>query len=182
MRVQIRAPTPLDQREVTELARASAAWLEGWVSPPTEAQGFAAYLRRCEGDDYEGMLVCLRESGTIVGAVNLSQIFFGNFQNAYVGYWIGAPYAGQGLMTEAVGLVLHHAFQTLDLHRVEANIQPENAASIALVKRLGFTLEGFSRRYLRVGGEWRDHERWAILAEDWLPGVMGDARPTAVGE
>jgi len=64
-------------------------------------------------------------------------------------------------------LMLRHAFRGLKLHRVEANIQPGNVASLALVKRAGFTHEGFSRRYLKVCGHWRDHERWAILAENW---------------
>jgi ribosomal-protein-alanine N-acetyltransferase len=70
-------------------------------------------------------------------------------------------------MTEAVGLMLQYAFGHLKLHRIEANIQPENVASLKLVKRVGFVLEGYSRRYLKISGRWRDHERWAILAEDW---------------
>jgi ribosomal-protein-alanine N-acetyltransferase len=70
-------------------------------------------------------------------------------------------------MTEALDLALRHAFRTLKLHRIEANIQPENAASIALVRKLAFRLEGFSPRYLKIGGRWRDHERWAILREEW---------------
>lgn len=71
-------------------------------------------------------------------------------------------------ITAALQLVLRHAFDTLRLHRLEANIQPGNKASIALVRRAGFTREGFSRRYLKINGHWRDHERWAILREDWL--------------
>jgi ribosomal-protein-alanine N-acetyltransferase len=69
-------------------------------------------------------------------------------------------------MTEGIELVLHHAFGALGLHRLEANIQPNNAASIALAKGAGFRLEGFSPRYLKIDGHWRDHERWAIVAED----------------
>ena len=83
------------------------------------------------------------------------------------GYWIGAPYARQGYMREGLGLALGHAFKTLRLHRLEANIQPANTASKRLVESLGFRLEGFSPRYLKIGGRWRDHERWAILSEDW---------------
>ena len=86
---------------------------------------------------------------------------------AYLGYSGFAAHAGRGYMTEAVGLVLREAFLTLRLHRVEANIQPDNAASIALVQRLGFELEGMSPRYLKIGGRWRDHERWALRAETW---------------
>jgi ribosomal-protein-alanine N-acetyltransferase len=74
-------------------------------------------------------------------------------------------------MTEAMRLLLRHAFTKLKLHRIEANIQPENQASIALVKRAGFVREGYSRRYLKICGRWRDHERWAILVEDWKAGV-----------
>ena len=69
-------------------------------------------------------------------------------------------------MAEGIELVLAHAFETLGLHRLEANIQPANAASIALAKRAGFRLEGFSPRYLKIDGLWRDHEGWAIVAED----------------
>lgn len=87
-------------------------------------------------------------------------------QNAYLGYWVGAPYAGQGYMSEGLELVLRHAFESLRLHRLEANIQPDNEASIRLVERNGFRLEGFSPRYLKVCGRWRDHQRWAICRED----------------
>jgi ribosomal-protein-alanine N-acetyltransferase len=70
-------------------------------------------------------------------------------------------------MSEAIRLILRYAFNDLKLHRLEANIQPGNVASIALVRRAGFVLEGYSRRYLKISGRWRDHERWAILIEDW---------------
>lgn len=111
--------------------------------------------------------VCLRAGDAITGVTNLSNIVRGAFQSAYMGYYVGAVYAGKGIMTEAIPLMLNLAFRELKLHRVEANIQPHNTASIALVKRLGFRLEGFSPRYLKIGGRWRDHERWAILAEEW---------------
>jgi ribosomal-protein-alanine N-acetyltransferase len=69
-------------------------------------------------------------------------------------------------MTVGVGAVVRKAFTYHGLHRLEANIQPDNRASIQLVQRLGFRREGLSRRYLKIGGRWRDHERWAMLAED----------------
>jgi ribosomal-protein-alanine N-acetyltransferase len=103
----------------------------------------------------------------IIGAIIISQIFLGGFRSAYLGYYVGAQYAGQGYMTEALQLMLQHAFRKLKLHRLEANIQPDNTASLALIKRAGFVREGYSRHYLKIGGRWRDHERWAILAEDW---------------
>src|SRR5262245_51861659 len=77
------------------------------------------------------------------------------------------PHAGQGYMTEGMALALDVAFRKLELHRVEVNIQPTNARSLALAQRIGFTREGFSRRYVKIAGRWRDHVRYAILAEDW---------------
>jgi|GEM_PF-6953184 L-amino acid N-acyltransferase YncA len=71
-------------------------------------------------------------------------------------------------MTEGLSLVIDHAFNEMKLHRLEANIQPENEKSIRLVQRLGFVKEGYSRAYLRIGDEWKDHERWAVLCDDWL--------------
>lgn len=174
-RVFLRAPQPEDQEEFVRIVRASTRHLRGWVSPPASPEQFSAYVDRCARDDFAGLLVCRSSDGAILGAINLSQIFRGLFQNAYLGYQIGAPFAGQGYMTEGLDLALRHAFRTLRLHRLEANIQPENAASIALVKRLGFRLEGYSPRYLKIGGRWRDHERWAILREEW------EARPPFPG-
>jgi len=103
----------------------------------------------------------------IVGVMNLSEIVQGFFRSAYLGYYALEPFAGRGYMNEGLSLLLHHAFKVLKLHRIEANIQPHNEASKALVKRSGFKLEGYSPRYLKIGGRWRDHERWTLLVEDW---------------
>jgi ribosomal-protein-alanine N-acetyltransferase len=166
-RVFIRPPAPEDEAELIRLVRASRRLHAGWIAAAATPQAFAAHLRRNENADFESFLVCRNGDGAIVGSANLSQIFMGPFQSAYMGYWAGAPFAGQGYMTEGVGLVLTHAFRVLKLHRVEANLQPTNTASRALVQRLGFRMEGYSPRYLKVAGRWRDHERWALLAEDW---------------
>ncbi|MBA3948289.1 MAG: GNAT family N-acetyltransferase [Herpetosiphonaceae bacterium] len=163
----LRRPEAQDAAELIQLNKASIELHTGWTTPPTTPEQYAMYLERTQHDDFAGFFVCRSADGAIVGVVNLSQIFRSPFQNAMMGYYAGAPFAGQGYMTEAVGLVLKHTFETLLLHRIEANIQPDNLPSIALAKRLGFTLEGYSRRYLQIGGHWRDHERWAILAEDW---------------
>ena len=125
-------------------------------------------MTRCRLPNVKCILVCRLADGIIVGVFTLSQIVRGMFHSAYLGYYAERPYSGQGYMTEGMRLVLRHAFTDMKLHRVEANVQPENAASIALVKRSGFRLEGFSPRYLKVGGRWRDHQRWAILIDDWL--------------
>ena len=113
-------------------------------------------------------LICLTENQEIAGSLNFGQIFRKVFQNAYLGYQLFAGFTGKGYMTEAVDLGLSHAFLDLKLHRVEANVQPSNIPSIAVLRRNGFVKEGFSRRYLKINGRWRDHERWAILKEDWL--------------
>ena len=115
----------------------------------------------------ENFLICPAGDAEVAGTITLSQIFRKSFQNAYLGYMLGAEFTGRGYMTEAVGLVLRFAFNDLKLHRIEANVQPTNLPSIRVLERSGFTREGFSRRYLKIGGRWRDHERWAIIAEDW---------------
>lgn len=166
-RVLLRPPTKHDLEEFIALNRASVRLHRGLVSPPTQPEQFSAFLKKCRQAGSACFLVCRVEDGVIVGSINLSQIFRGGFQNAYLGYYIGAQYSGQGHMTEAVELMLRYAFEHLKLHRLEANIQPGNVASIALVKRVGFVREGFSRRYLKICGRWQDHERWAIIAEDW---------------
>ena len=156
--------------EVLALHRASRSFHRGNASPPVTAAAYRRYLVRCERPDFVGLLIRRREDDAIVGALELSQIARGNFQSAFLGYHVGAAYQGQGYMTEALQLALRHAFRVLKLHRLEANIQPSNRPSIALATRLGFRREGYSRRYLKISGRWRDHERWAILKEDWTPG------------
>ena len=160
------SPRQEDEREVTALVRSSRQFHAGWVAPASNAAEYAAYLRRNEGDAFEALLLIRRENQVILGAVNLSQIARGGFQNAYLDYWIGAPYARQGYMREGLALALDYAFSVIRLHRLEANIQPGNKASSRLVASLGFRLEGFSPRYLKIRGRWRDHERWAILREE----------------
>ncbi len=147
--------------------RASAPLHQRWVSPPTGRNTYAAYLRRLGSPQHDGFLICLREGGAIAGVVNLNNVIRGALQGASLGYFAVAEHAGRGLMNEGLRLALHIAFGPLGLHRVEADIQPDNARSIALVERLGFKLEGFSPRYLRVAGQWRDHQHWALLVEDW---------------
>jgi ribosomal-protein-alanine N-acetyltransferase len=166
-RVFLRPPTRADRDEFIELMRASRAFHRPWATAPTDEQSFSAYLADASRADFEAMLVCRREDLAILGFFNLSQIARGSLQSAYLGYAVGRPFAHQGYMREGMELVLRTAFTTLRLHRIEANIQPGNRASIALARGSGFRREGFSPRYLKIAGRWRDHERWAILAEDW---------------
>jgi ribosomal-protein-alanine N-acetyltransferase len=166
-RVYLRAPTAGDRDELLALNLKSARHVRGFATPMATPQAFAAYLKRSRTPEFLGILICLRVNDAIVGSVNLSQIVRGAFNSAYMGYQVFAPYARQGYMTEAMPLVLRLVFRTLKLHRVEANIQPTNSASLAVVKRAGFRREGYSPRYLKIAGRWRDHERWTMTIEDW---------------
>jgi ribosomal-protein-alanine N-acetyltransferase len=157
--------------EFVALNKASIKLHRGLVSPPTNPNEFTLFLKRSRRADCACFLICRVADCQIIGSINLSQIFLGGFRNAYLGYYVGSQHAGQGHMTEAIQLMLEYAFTQVKLHRLEANIQPDNAASVALIKRAGFIREGYSRRYLKICGRWRDHERWAILAEDWKPAV-----------
>jgi ribosomal-protein-alanine N-acetyltransferase len=168
-RIFLRTPQLRDANEFLELMRKSRSIHRNLVSPPTTRKDFAQRLKGALVHNIVGLLICRRSDGAIVGSISLGGIFRGNLQSGWIGYYLGAPYVGEGYMSEAIEVVLKLAFKHLRLHRVEANIQPHNKRSIAVVRGLGFKMEGFSERYLKVCGKWRDHERWAILAEDWRP-------------
>lgn len=161
--VRIRALEASDEAAFVAAARRSRSLHKPWVSVPCDARIFASYLARFTPPAHHGFVVCLHPSGELVGAVNLTNIVLGNFRSGYLGYFAFAGHEGRGHMRQGLEQVVRHAFRTLRLHRLEANIQPGNRASIELVRRLGFRKEGFSPGYLKIGGRWRDHERWAIV-------------------
>ncbi len=165
-RLTLRPAQAGDAAALIEANRESRALHAPWVEPFTDQPGFDAWFQRQLTGPNLGLLAIEARTGGIAGVVNLSQIVGGAFQSAFLSYYGMARFARQGLMTEALRMAIGHAFGPLGLHRLEANIQPDNAASRALVQRLGFRLEGFSPRYLRIGGLWRDHERWALLADE----------------
>ncbi len=165
-RVSLRHPSARDLDEFLDRARASRKLHGRWVAVPSDPGAFAAYLQRAKSADVESLLVRRKDDEAIVGVYNIGQIFYGPLCSAYLGYYAFEPFAGNGYMRDGIRLVLRHAFGPLGLHRLEANIQPGNEASLALVKGAGFRREGFSPRYLKIAGRWRDHERWAILAEE----------------
>ncbi len=155
-----------DAADLIRANRDSSAHHAPWVRPFTDQEGFDRWFGRLI-DETNIILVAREEqSGGIVGVMHLSQISRGALESAYLGFYGNAVLARRGLMTEAVRLAVRHAFDVTGLHRVEANVQPDNVRSLALVRRVGFRREGFSPRYLRIDGVWRDHERWAILADD----------------
>jgi ribosomal-protein-alanine N-acetyltransferase len=167
-RVIIRPPAPEDCAAFISAVRRSRALHGSWVAPKGKTRKeFLAYLKRFSSGHHHGFLVIHRDSGAIAGVININDVIRGAFQSASLGYYAFAPHAGRGLMREGMLLVLTHAFRNLKLHRLEANIQPENRSSIALARKCGFVREGLSRRMLKLRGRWRDHERWALLAEDF---------------
>jgi ribosomal-protein-alanine N-acetyltransferase len=167
VRVLLRTPTESDRREFIAAMRASAAFHRPWMTGVITDEGYDNLMSRVADENADPNFVCRIDTGAIVGFFNLSQIVRFQLQSAYLGYGAVAAQAGQGFMTEGMQLLLKRAFTELKLHRVEANIQPGNAPSRALAERCGFVHEGFSERYLKIGGRWCDHERYAIRVEQW---------------
>ena len=165
--VRLSPPSAADADEFIAAARDSAALQEPWVSAPDTAERYTAFLARAAREDQGSYLIRHAECGGLVGYVNINNIVRGALCSGYLGYAAFASHSGRGLMTAGLRAVVGDAFASLGLHRLEANIQPDNLRSLRLVQRLGFRREGFSPRYLMVDGEWCDHERWAVLAEDW---------------
>ena len=178
-RVYVRAPTRADAGVFIAAAKASRTLHRGWVQPPLSAERYGAFVARygrsARVDPLDlahiGFLVFRRDDDALVGVFNLSEIVRGAFQSGYLGYYAFAPHTGAGYMSGGLALVLDQTFGTLRLHRVEVNVQPNNTRSIALVERVGFRREGYSRRYVKIAGRWRDHMRFALLAEEWRNGA-----------
>ena len=170
-RVHLRSPRRTDQRSFIAQARQSRALHRGWVQAPETPTAYAAYVARYHPTAAMprniGFLVIRNEDDALAGVINFSEIIRGAFHSAYVGYYAFAPLAGDGYMTEGFALALDFAFRELKLHRIEANVQPANSPSLALVERIGFAREGYSPRYVKIAGRWRDHVRFAVLAESW---------------
>lgn len=178
-RVTLRPLTSGDEAEFLNLVHASARLHNPWMSLPATPEDFQTYIRRYEQRDEESLLICLRGTGAIAGIVNINSITRGRFQCGSLSYAAFAPTAGNGYMTEGLGLVVRYAFEQLRLHRLEANIQPGNHPSLNLVRRLGFRREGYSPEMLFIDGAWRDHERWAITAT--MTGTEAEPHPSRPG-
>jgi ribosomal-protein-alanine N-acetyltransferase len=166
-KLYLRYPKIEDLNEYLQMSLESEKFHRGLIKMSRNREEFEGFIARSQKPENECLLIIRKRDEAIAGMINLSQIFYGPFQNAYLGYGLGVKFTGEGLMIEAVELILKFAFKDLKLHRIEANVQPENLPSIAVLQRCGFTKEGFSRRYLKVGGRWRDHSRYAIIREDW---------------
>jgi ribosomal-protein-alanine N-acetyltransferase len=166
-RVYLERPSARRESEFLAAALRSRALHRGFVGAPSTASDYGDYLRRSRGDRQRAFLVIEAESDELAGVINLNDIVRHAEQSARLGYYAFTPLAGKGLMRAGLALVIGLAFRELALHRLEANIQRSNVRSIALVEGLGFKLEGTARRYLKIGNRWRDHERWALLKEEW---------------
>jgi [ribosomal protein S5]-alanine N-acetyltransferase len=168
-RVGLRRLTAEDREEFVELVTGSADFLYPWVYLPATLIEFDDYLRRFDGDGAECTVICEAKSAAIVGCVTINDIILGPYRRATVGYNAFASSAGKGYMSEGFSLVFRFAFRELGLHRLEADIQPDNKPSLRFAENVGFRREGYSPGFVCIGGSWRDHERWAITSEMIAP-------------
>ena len=185
---------PLRTRDAADwrLARlTNRAWLEPWeattpgVATDETGRGYVEAIRALRREARLGLAypLVLLVDDEFVGQVTVGAITRGSANSAYLGYWIVQRLAGRGIMPTALAMVVDHCFGSAGLHRLEANIRPENAPSRRVVEKLGFRLEGTRERYIHIAGEWRDHLSYALTVEEVPGGLMnrwlrqgGDAR------
>ena len=164
--VRLRPLNTKDENAFMQGLRESRDLLKPWVQVPLSRKAFQHYVLEMNTADDRAWAVIRSDTRELAGVVELRDIFYGDFKNAYLIYYGFQSHLRQGLMRQAVQQTIHIAFKRLKLHRLEANIQPDNLASIALLRSCGFIKEGFSPRFLKKNGQWRDHERWALLADN----------------
>lgn len=164
--IQLRRPTDDDIDRLSLVYKNSKTLHNPWTFPPEDLEAYVKEPHR--------FLLCEKNDDELFGTFNISAIVRGTFQSGYLSYEAFAPHQAKGYMKRGMQLLLDYAFTELNLHRLEANIQPGNVASVSLVSGAGFEKEGYSRAYLRLGEsdtkgdkEWKDHERWAIINEAW---------------
>ncbi len=181
-RIAVRPVRRADRDALIAANRASRDYHAPWLAPFTDTVGFETWFARRIAGANVGFVAHETATGALVGTVSLTEIVLGPLRGAYLGYAGDVRAAGRGLMTEAVRAAIRNGFAELGLHRIEANIQPANARSIALVRRLGFRQEGFSTEYLHIDGDWRDCGRWALLdcELDQAPGQAGPASTSMI--
>jgi ribosomal-protein-alanine N-acetyltransferase len=167
LRIRLERPTARREREYLQAALRSRALHRGYVVTASTPREYRSYLGRARRANQESFFVIDMQSGELAGVININDIVRYAELSGRLGYYAFVPHAGKGLLCEGLRLVVDRAFRELGLHRLEANIQSSNRRSIALVRGLGFHCEGQARGFLKIGNRWRDHERWALLREEW---------------
>jgi ribosomal-protein-alanine N-acetyltransferase len=184
-RVGLRPLRMRDAAAWSEVRIRNEQWLAPWEGRP-ESQPPATWAERHSAVVFTAMLRTIRKEsragrtlplaitydGRLAGQVTVSNVVRGAFDSASVGYWVDGALAGRGVLPTALAMVVDHCFGAVGLHRLEANIRPENAASRRVVEKLGFREEALHLRYLFIDGDWRDHLSFAVTREDVLPGGM----------
>jgi ribosomal-protein-alanine N-acetyltransferase len=174
-RVMLRRIAASDRDAWISLRKRNRVFLKKWEPRPTPdspadpfcAAAFAQTLRLGRNRRNLKMVICRRDTGAIIGSLNFNGIVRGPLQSTTMGYWIDRRHARMGYMTEAIRLALRYAFETMKLHRVEANIMPWNKPSLGLIRNCGFRREGMAKGLVQIDGRWCDHVRWAITVEEW---------------
>ena len=173
-RTTLRAPRMSDYTAWRDLRRSSREFLTPFEPRWTEAdlgqRVYAARLRRAreearDGTDFTFFIFSHADADRLVGGITLSNIRRRAAQYVNLGYWMGQPFAGRGLMTEAVGLVVPFCFDSLGLHRIHAAFLPHNMASRRVLEKNGFREEGFAENYLQIDGHWADHVLFGLTRE-----------------
>lgn len=173
----MRPPVPGDWRMWAEVRAESREFLEKWEPTwPADALSRLGFRRRirlyqrdARADLAYAFFIFSNDGNQLMGGITFSNVRRGVTQSASAGYWVGRRYARQGVMAAAISLTLDWAFGEMGLHRIEAACLPENQPSADLLRKCGFTEEGYARRYLRIDGRWQDHLLFAILDSDPIP-------------
>lgn len=173
-RMVLRPPMHGDFRAWTSLRADSADFLQKWepvwskdhLSRKSFTNRVYWAQRSISNGNAVPLFLVRREDDALLGAITLDNIRRGPAQAGTTGYWIGAPFARQGYMKEAIEAVVHYAFQTLDISRMEAGCLPENTPSRRLLEKCGYKYEGVAQSYLQINGRWRNHVLYANLRHD----------------
>lgn len=164
--ITIREPCLLDETAFLNAMQKSITLHHPWTTAPQTPEEFKAFIDRSQKDSQKSFLVL--KDNIIAGVFNINEIVRGCFQNAFLGFYAVSGFEGQGIMSAGLKLVLKSFFDEMRLHRIEANIQPDNKKSIRLVKANGFRYEGKSPHYLKINDVWCTHEHWVMTFEDYI--------------
>ena len=185
-RLNVRPPTPEDVPAIVTYLKQNRRHLAPWS--PAFPPGFFTQklwqerVRQAAhewdaGTAFRFYLFPKADPTRVIGAINFTQVFLGPFQNAFLGYSLAASEQGKGLMTEGLRAAIEFLFKTLNLHRISANHMPTNTRSREVLRRLGFTVEGYARDYLLMNGIWEDHVLTSLVNPNWNPAA--DQLPTS---